>query len=130
MHQFLIQPLAGEHWQIAGQSIAFTNSALWMALTFGAVWLFMLGGMKRELVPGRWQVAVEGFTGFITDLLDANVGPKGRRFVPYVFSLFMFILFANVLGMLPTALVGVHPFAVTSHLTITGVLALLTFAIV
>ena len=65
MHQFLIQPLVGEHWQIAGQSIAFTNSALWMALTFGAIWLFMLGGMKRELVPGRWQVAVEGFTGFV-----------------------------------------------------------------
>ena len=130
MHQFLIEPLAGQHWQIAGQSIAFTNSALWMAITFLGIWLFMLGGMKRELVPGRWQMAVEGFTGFITDLMDTNIGPKGRKFTPWVFSLFMFILFANLLGMLPVALVGAHPFAVTSQLTITGVLALASFAIV
>jgi F-type H+-transporting ATPase subunit a len=130
MHQFLIQPLAGEHWQIAGQSIAFTNSALWMALTFGAVWLFMLGGMKRELVPGRWQVAVEGFTGFVTNMLDTNIGPQGRKFAPYVFSLFMFILFANFIGMIPVALIGAHPFAVTSQLTVTGILALLSFSIV
>jgi F-type H+-transporting ATPase subunit a len=130
MHQFLIQPLAGEHWQIAGQSIAFTNSALWMGFTFLTVWLFMLGGMKRELVPGRWQVAVESFTGFITDMMDTNIGPKGRKFVPYVFSLFMFILFANFIGMLPVALVGAHPFAVTSQLTLTGVLALISFSLV
>ena len=57
MHQFLIQPLAGQHWEIAGHNIAFTNSALWMAFTFLAVWAFMLGGMKRDLVPGRWQFA-------------------------------------------------------------------------
>ncbi len=130
MHQFLVEPLAGRHWEIAGQSIAFTNSALWMALSFAAIWLFMMGGMKRALVPGRWQMAVEGFTGFITSMMDANIGPAGRKYVPYVFSLFMFILFANLLGMLPVALVGAHPFAVTSHLTITGVLALVSFAMV
>jgi F-type H+-transporting ATPase subunit a len=130
MHQFLVEPLFGRDWQLAGESIAFTNSAMWMAAALGVLWLFMLGGMKRELVPGRWQVAVEGFTGFITSMMDANVGPAGRKYVPYVFSLFMFILAANLLGMLPTALVGVHPFTVTSHLTITGVLAILSFSIV
>ncbi|MDP9421819.1 MAG: F0F1 ATP synthase subunit A [Pseudomonadota bacterium] len=130
MHQFLIEPLAGQHWEIAGQSIAFTNSALWMALTFVAVWAFMMMGMRRELVPGRWQMAVESVTGFITNMMDANIGPKGRKFTPWVFSLFMFILFANLLGMLPVALFGAHPFAVTSHLTITGVLAIFSFAIV
>src|SRR6476660_1106119 len=130
MHQFLIQPLAGQHWEIAGHNIAFTNSALWMAITCVAIWAFMLGGMKRELVPGRWQMAVEGFTGFITQMMDTSIGPKGRRYVPYVFSLFMFILFANILGMLPTALFGLHPFTVTSHLTATGVLAILSFGIV
>ena len=62
------------------------------ALTLLVLWAFMLGGMKRELVPGRWQVAVEGFTGFITNMMDANIGPAGRKYVPYVFSLFMFIL--------------------------------------
>ena len=130
MHQFMVQPLFGQDWQVAGYNIAFTNSAAWMAVTFVALWAFMMMGMKRELVPGRWQMAVEGFTGFITDMMDTNIGPKGRKFVPYVFSLFMFILFANILGMLPTALVGVHAFTVTSHLTVTGVLAIVSFAIV
>ncbi|QDP18926.1 F0F1 ATP synthase subunit A [Sphingomonas xanthus] len=130
MHQFLVQPMFGQDWQVAGYNIAFTNSAMWMAVTFLALWAFMMLGMKRELVPGRWQMAVEGFTGFITDMMDTNIGPAGRKFTPYVFSLFMFILFANVLGMLPTALFGVHAFTVTSHLTITGVLAIVSFAIV
>ena len=130
MHQFLVQPLFGRDWTIAGHSIAFTNSALWMMVVFVAIWGFMMMGMKRELVPGRWQMAVEGFTGFITNMMDTNIGPKGRRFTPYVFSLFMFIFFANLLGMLPTAIVGVHPFAVTSHLTVTGILAIVSFAIV
>lgn len=131
MHQFLVEPLFGtEQWSVAGYNIAFTNSAAWMAAIFFALWAFMMMGMRRELVPGRWQMAVEGFTGFITDMLDTNIGPAGRKFVPYVFSLFMFILFANMLGMLPTALVGVHAFTVTSHLTITGILAIVSFSLV
>ena len=130
MHQFLVEPIFGRDWAIGGQSIAFTNSAMWMGVALLVLWAFMLGGMKRELVPGRWQVAVEGFTGFITSMMDQNVGPAGRKYVPYVFSLFMFILAANLLGMLPVALVGVHPFTVTSHLTITGVLAILSFSMV
>jgi len=100
-------------------------------VTLVALWAFMIGGMKRELVPGRWQMAVEGFTGFISGMLEQNVGPGGKRFVPYVFSLFMFILFANIIGLLPFGIVpGVHPFTVTSHMTVTGVLALISFAIV
>ena len=131
MHQFLIEPLFGtQDWTLAGYNIAFTNSALWMVLTLGVIWLFMLGGTKGALVPGRWQAAVEGFTGFITDMMNANIGPKGKAFTPYVFSLFMFILIANLLGMLPLGVFGVHPFTVTSHLTVTGVLAILSFSIV
>src|SRR5438094_8624168 len=130
MHQFTVEPLFGHGWQIAGHSIAFTNSAAWMAVVVACLWLFMLGGMKRELVPGRWQMAVEGFTGFVTNMIDANIGPKGRAYVPYVFSLFMFILFADIIGLLPTALFGVNAFTVTSHLTVTGVLAILSFSIV
>jgi F-type H+-transporting ATPase subunit a len=131
MHQFMIEPIFCRDWQIAGHSIAFTNSALWMVITLGALWLFMLGGMKRELVPGRWQAAVEGFTGFISNMMHTNIGPKGKAFVPYVFSLFMFILIANLLGMLPLGIIpGVHPFTVTSHLTVTGILAIVSFSIV
>jgi F-type H+-transporting ATPase subunit a len=129
MHQFEVQSIS-DLFTLGGQQIAFTNSALWMVLTLGAVWLFMLGGMKRQLVPGRWQAAVEGVTGFIDNMMTTNIGPQGRRFVPYVFSLFMFILFANILGLLPLGVVGVHPFTVTSHLTITGVLAIISFGIV
>ncbi|PKP90730.1 MAG: F0F1 ATP synthase subunit A, partial [Alphaproteobacteria bacterium HGW-Alphaproteobacteria-15] len=91
---------------------------------------FVLGGMKRQLVPGRWQMAVEFFTSFIDDMLQANIGDAGRKYVPYVFSLFMFILFANILGLLPLGVVGLHPFTFTSHFTVTGVLALITISIV
>ncbi len=100
MHQFLIEPAFGEHrWVVGGLDLTFTNSALWMVLTLGSLWLFVLLGSRRELVPGRWQMAVESFTGFIQNMLTSNIGPEGKRFVPYVFSLFMFILFAKV----PTA---------------------------
>ncbi len=130
MHQFEVHSIA-DLFTVGGQQIAFTNSALWMVLTLGALWLFMLGGMKRKLVPGRWQAAVEGATGFIGNMLHTNVGPEGKKYVPYVFSLFMFILFANLLGLMPFGLVpGIHPFTVTSHLTVTGVLALISFGIV
>ncbi len=130
MHQFLIEPLFGQDWAIAGHSVAFTNSALWMVVTLAAMLLFMVGGMKRELVPGRWQAAVESFTGFISSMMTTNIGPEGKKFTPYVFSLFMFILIANIMGMMPVGIVGVHPFTVTSHLTVTGVLAIISFAIV
>jgi len=131
MHQFTIEPLFGsDHWELAGYNIAFTNSALWMAIAAVALWVFVAGGMKRQLVPGRWQMAVESFTGFIDNLLEANVGKEGRKYVPYIFSLFMFILFANILGLLPLGVLGLHPFTFTSHFTVTGVLAILSFSIV
>lgn len=131
MHQFMIEPLFGtDHLSIGSYNIAFTNSALWMLIAAVALWIFMLGGMKRELVPGRWQAAVESMTSFISNMMRANIGEEGRKFTPYVFSLFMFILFANLLGMLPLGLVGVHPFTFTSHFTATGILAILSFSIV
>ena len=129
MHQFEVQSIS-ELFTIGGQQIAFTNSAAWMLVTLVVLWIFMLGGMKRELVPGRWQMMVEGVTGFISSMMNTNIGPEGRRFTPYIFSLFMFILFCNILGMLPLGIFGVHPFTVTSHLTITGVLAIFSFSIV
>lgn len=127
MHQFQISPLAGN---LDGSPFVFTNSAMWMLIVLALIWLFMLGGMKRRLVPGRWQVAVEGVTGFVTSMLETNVGPEGRKYVPWVFTVFMFILFANLLGMMPFALVGAHPFTVTSQFTVTGVMAIISFSIV
>ena len=131
MHQFAIEPLFGtDHLSIGGFNIAFTNSALYMVAAAVVLWIFVIGGMKRELVPGRWQMAVEYFTGFIKNLLISNVGEGGKKYIPYVFSLFMFILMANLLGLLPLGLVGVHPFTFTSHFTATGVLAIMSFSIV
>jgi F-type H+-transporting ATPase subunit a len=127
MHQFQISPLAGH---LDGTPFVFTNSALWMFVVLALIWLFMLGGMKRQLVPGRWQAMVEGVTGFVDSMLLSSVGPQGRKFVPWVFTIFMFILFANMIGLFPFALAGVHPFTVTSQFTITGVLAIMSFSIV
>ena len=80
MHQFAIEPLFGtDHLSLGGFNIAFTNSALYMVLAALVLWIFVIGGMKRELVPGRWQMAVEYMTGFIKNLLIANIGDKGRK---------------------------------------------------
>lgn len=130
MHQFLVEPL-GPRLQLGAFDISFTNSSLWMVITLFLIWIFMLGGMKRELVPGRWQVAVEGFTGFIRNMVDANIGPEGQKYIPFIFSLFMFILVANFLGLMPLAIIpGLHAFTTTSHFSVTGVLAIMSFSIV
>lgn len=129
MHQFQVQTI-WDGFQIGGHQIAFTNSSAWMCAAVVVLWLFMLGGMKRQVVPGRWQMLVENFTNFIDSLLMQNVGKAGKKYVPYVFSLFMFILFANILGLLPLGIVGIHPFTFTSHFTVTGVLAIMSFSIV
>ncbi len=133
MHQFAIEPMFGSrNWELGGFNISFTNSALWMLIAAVVLGIFVYGGMKRELVPGRWQMMVESCTGFIEDLLRANVGDAGRKYVPYIFSLFMFILFANLLGLipLPLAMVGIHAFTFTSHFSVTGILAIMSFSIV
>jgi F-type H+-transporting ATPase subunit a len=127
MHQFQISPLAGH---LDGSPFVFTNSALWMFVVLALVWIFMLGGMKRQLVPTRWQVMVEGVTGFVHSMLATSVGPEGKKYLPWVFTIFIFILFANLLGLMPFALVGAQPFTVTSQFTVTGVMAIISFSIV
>ena len=101
-----------------------------MLITVVVLGIFVAGGMRRQVVPGRWQMMVESFTGFIDDMLEANIGKAGRKYVPYVFSLFMFLLFANLLGLLPLGVVGLNPFTFTSHFTVTGILAVISFSIV
>jgi F-type H+-transporting ATPase subunit a len=129
MHQFVIQPIAGSF--EGGNAFVFTNSALWMLIVLGTIYVFMLGGMKRALVPGRWQVAVEGLTGFVTSMVTSSIGPEGRRYLPWVFTAFIFILFANLMGTMPFGVIrGAHPFTVTSQFTVTGVMSLISFAIV
>jgi F-type H+-transporting ATPase subunit a len=129
MHQFQIHSIVGD--LAHGNPFAFTNSALWMMIVLAAIWAFMVGGMKRELVPGRWQMAVETLTGFVESMVSVNIGPQGRKYLPWVFTIFVFILFANLMGMMPFAVVrGGHPFTVTSQFSVTGVMAIISFSIV
>jgi F-type H+-transporting ATPase subunit a len=128
MHQFMIAPFGSD--ELTATPFQFTNSALWMLIVLGAIVLFMWGGTKRQLVPGRWQAAVEGLTGFIDSITRANIGPEGRKYLPWVFTAFVFILFSNWIGAMPFAIVGAHPFTVTSQFSVTGVMSVISFAIV
>src|SRR3954451_16221097 len=129
MHQFVMEPIAGS-FQNASPFV-FTNSALWTLIVLGTIWVFMFGGMKRELIPGRWQVAVEGLISFVDDMVNVNIGPNGKKYLPWVFTAFVFLLFANLMGNMPFGVVAAaHPFTVTSQFTFTGVMSLITFAIV
>jgi F-type H+-transporting ATPase subunit a len=102
--------------------IAFTNSALFMVIAVASIGLLMIGATRRRaLVPGRLQSLAEICYEFVADMLKSTIGEEGMRFFPLVFSLFTFILFANILGLLPYA------FTVTSHIIITVALALLVF---
>jgi F-type H+-transporting ATPase subunit a len=129
MHQFTVEPLVPLH--LGNYDISFTNSSLWLLIALAIIIGFMAMGMRRELVPGRWQMAVEGLTGFVDDMVKVNIGPEGKRYVPYIFSLFSFILVANFLGLLPLSIIpGLHAFTTTSHFSITYQLAILSFSIV
>jgi len=118
--QFAIEPIAPIH--IGGLDASFTNSAAWMVAAVAAITVFMLlGTRKQAIVPGRWQSLCEGMYDFVSGLLKENVGNEGRQYFPFVFSLFMFILFANLFGLVP------YSFTVTSHIIVTAAMALFVF---
>ena len=131
MEQFMVEPVLGRHIELFGYDVSFTNSALFMVVVFVLLAVFMAGGLKRQLIPGRWQVMAENAVSFIDSMVSVNIGSGGKKFAPYIFSLFFFILFANLIGVMPLAILpGLHTFAVTSHITVTAILAFLSFAIV
>jgi len=108
---------------VAGHEIAFTNSALFMSIAVVGISLLMIGATaKRSLVPGRAQTLAELSYEFVADMIRSTAGPEGLRFFPFVFSIFMFVLFLNMLGMIPLG-----GFTVTSHIVVTAALALLVF---
>lgn len=129
MQQFQIMPIGSD--QLVATPFQFTNSALWMLIVFAAILVFMWGGNRRQLVPGRWQVAIEGMTGFLDNITRSSIGPEGRKYLPWVFTAFVFILFSNWIGAMPFGIVpGLHPFTVTSQFSVTLFMSLLSFAIV
>ncbi len=107
---------------LAGYNIDFTNSALFMCLAVVFVFAFMFFGMRRRaLVPGRWQCAAEMTYEMVAGIVKDTVGQEGKQYFPLIFSLFMFVLFCNLLGMVP------YSFTVTSHIIVTFALALFVF---
>ncbi len=111
-----LPPLFGEY------NIDFTNSAFFMCLATGLTIFFMMMGMRgRALVPGRWQSMVELSYQFIATTVRDNVGTAGKPYFPLVFTLFMFVLMCNLLGMMPYA------FTATSHIIVTFALAMFVF---
>ena len=120
LKQFEIKTIAPI--EVGGVDVSFTNSSLFMAIVIIAITLFLVLGMrKRALVPGRWQSMAELSYEFIAGLVRDNVGTAGRPYFPFVFTLFMFILFANSIGLIP------YTFTVTSHIIVTFALAAVVF---
>ena len=120
LHQFEIQPLIKIN--IGGIDASFTNSALFMVISVATVILFLVLSMRgRALVPGRWQSMAELSYEFIGGMLRDNVGSEGRQYFPFIFSLFMFILFGNLLGLIP------YGFTYTSHIIVTFAMAATVF---
>ncbi len=105
--------------KIGGIDASFTNSSLFMVLIIVLTTVFVLYAMrKRAMVPGRFQLMAELTYEFIAGMVRDNVGKEGMPYFPFVFTLFMFILFANLLGMVP------YSFTVTSHIIVTFALAI------
>ena len=119
MDQFIVRPLFGDgpiHWYTP------TNVTLWLMLAVLVVWLlFVAGTSGRSLIPSRVQSMAELSYGMVHKMIEEVSGKEGLRYFPYIFTLFCFILFSNLLGLLPKS------FTSTSHIAVTGVLAVLVF---
>jgi F-type H+-transporting ATPase subunit a len=108
--------------KIGSVNLAFTNSALYMGIAVGLTAALMLGATAgRQLVPGRMQSIAEIAFEFVADTIRNTIGEGGMRFFPLVFSLFMFILVSNVVGLIP------YNFTVASHLIVAAALSLMVF---
>lgn len=120
LDQFLVKKLIPIH--VAGFDLSFTNSALFTVLATLLIIAFQIGGLwGRSLVPSRLQALLETSFDFISSMVDENVGKAARPYAPLIFSIFLFIFFANILGMMP------YSFTVTSHFAITFTFAFLLF---
>jgi F-type H+-transporting ATPase subunit a len=125
MEQFAVKTI--KPLEVAGYDVSFTNSSLWMLFALVAISAFLFVGTARpQLVPGRMQAATEYLYDFVRKMLDENVGPEGRRFAPLIFSIFIFVLACNLLGLIP----WVGAFTPTSHVVVTFGLAMIVFVTV
>ena len=120
LEQFSIDPLVPI--KIGDFDASFTNSSLWMVIAITVITLFLtLSVRHRQIVPGRLQSIAEIAYEFVGNMIRSNVGPGGRPYFPFVFTLFMFILLGNLLGLIP------YSFTYTSHIIVTFGMALVVF---
>ena len=120
LEQFVWKPIVPV--EIGGVDVSFSNSSLFMTITVLVATLFLVLGIRRSaIIPGRWQVAVELSYEFIAGLLKDTVGAEGRKYFPIIFTLFMFVLLGNLLGMVP------YSFTFTSHIIVTFGMAFTIF---
>ena len=120
LEQFAIHRIVTIH--IGGFDVSITNSAVAMVVATVLVTAFLTLGMRRHaLVPGRWQSLAEMSYEFVANMVRENSGQDGMRYFPFVFTLFMFILFCNLLGLVP------YNFTPTSHIVVTFVMAMVVF---
>ncbi|MBP2294089.1 MULTISPECIES: F0F1 ATP synthase subunit A [Azospirillum] len=123
LHQFQINPIL--QIVIAGYDVSFTNSALFMVVAVALIYALLVFGMSgRALVPGRLQSAAEMFYEFVANMVRDNAGHDARPYFPFVFAIFMFVLFGNLVGMIP------FTFTFTSHIIVTFTLAATVFVFV
>ena len=119
MDQFEVKPLFGDG---AVGMFTISNVTLWLALTVGAIALLLVFGTRgRAVVPTRVQSVAELAYGFVYKMVEDVAGKDGVKYFPYIMTLFMFILFANFLGLLPMS------FTTTSHIAVTAILAMAVF---
>jgi len=120
LEQFEITPFV--HFEVGSVDLAFTNSSLAMVITIAVITLFLtLSVNTRSIIPSRLQLISELSYGFIAQLLKDTVGKQGRKYFPFVFTIFMFVLIGNMVGMLP------YSFTFTSHIIVTFALAAIVF---
>jgi F-type H+-transporting ATPase subunit a len=120
LHQFAVYPVVPI--KLGSIDASLTNAGIFMLAIVFVVTFFLAFGIRgRARVPGRWQSMVELSYEFVAGMLKDNVGSGGRQYFPFIFSLFMFILFANLIGLLP------YSFTVTSHIIVTFAMALFVF---
>jgi F-type H+-transporting ATPase subunit a len=123
LEQFMIERIVPLH--IGSVDISYTNSALMMTIAVALITLLLVGATRRgALVPGRLQSVAELSYEFIAGMVRENIGHDGIEFFPLVFSIFMFVLFGNMLGLIP------YSFTFTSHIIVTFALALFVFFLV
>ena len=121
MQQFTVHKI-GPEIKIAGIDLSFTNASLFMVISASVILLFLfLGSKEKKIIPNKIQLIAEMFYTFVAKMISDTAGSKAKPYFPFIFSLFMFVLFCNMVGMLP------YSFTVTSHIIVTFILAAIVF---